>query len=135
MKIKLLLICMTLVLSSTLFGQTNDELLKENKKLTEERNEYKRLYLSLILHEDYINGVKEKLEEASEIAKNKTNAELKQVNRWVEMFKDADLEFELEMLRAVLNMDKERWLYLLNEGFISPNDYLYLIRASEELSL
>ena len=126
---------MTLVLSSTLFGQTNDELLKENKKLTEERNEYKRLYLSLILHEDYINGVKEKLEEASEIAKNKTNAELKQVNRWVEMFKDADLEFELEMLRAVLNMDKERWLYLLNEGFISPNDYLYLIRASEELSL
>jgi len=120
MKSKLILISILFLSSVNSYSQTKKELIKE-------RDNYKKLYQNLLNEKS--------LKEASKIASWQATSELKQSNRYKKQFNEADLEFDLEILRSVFSMDKERWLYLLDNGFISPNDYLYLIKGSEELAL
>jgi len=97
------------------------------------------------------------LYQASDSAKHQTNRELK-ANRYTKMFYQADSAFNLvvskekqiEHFKSQLkvediyiyhlvynscNMYQDRLLYLLINDMITTREYLFLIQASEELSL
>ena len=105
-KLKLLLIALGILLCGAIFGQKQAVLPQKDS-----------VYITMKV--------------SSEVAKKLTSSHL----RYRAEFKEADLAFDLLILRMVMDMDKERWLFMLDMGLISPLDYDYLVRASEELAL
>ena len=135
MKTKLFLIAL-IFLSVSLSGQSKKDLIKE-------RNEYRGMYRTLLI--------------ASDSAKRQTDRELK-VNRYTKMYNEADSAFnsvvskEKQVNRfksqlkaedvyinhltyATYGLYEDRILYLLINDLITIREYLFLIRASEELAL
>jgi len=111
MKTKLFLIAL-IFLSVSLSGQNKKDLIKEC-------NEYRGMYRTLII--------------ASDSAKRQTDNELK-VNQLKSQLKAEDVYIN-HLVYTTYSLYEDRILYLLINDLITTREYLFLIKASEELAL